>query len=280
MIDANGRKVLSQANASGAYWFSYAGREFPLLVKATDTQGTGGSWVAVVASAPVDAASATVHLNPLTSAQAALLTTEGRLDELSVVGVGRDLITSASVAQATAKLQAVLAPTLRLEGVDPASFDPRSSATKLDLLTADIRVNTQGATTLAVNGLSAPTAERALNTSASAAAVTPPPVSASYLATVKQQLGACVSALVPLNCAVSAALPVTGTLATGVTLGQATTDRFSTLGNGRLMATVRVPYLSLVGRNGAYVVNVVQAGTATSSTDTTSMAWQVVSVGE
>ena len=52
ITDAHGRKVYAQTNEGGVFWFSYAGRSFPLSVRVDDPVQPGRSWVAQVAAAP------------------------------------------------------------------------------------------------------------------------------------------------------------------------------------------------------------------------------------
>ena len=290
VTDAKGRKVFSQTQGDGSFWFSFAGRAFPLIVQVSDPLVAGQRWVAVMAAVPdaSDNAGHILNVNPLTTAQAALLIPDGHLSQLDDATTASNLVTPAALALATNKLAAILAPTLRLEQIDAATFDPRNALSTstyqgLNALLLDVTVDTADGAVLSVNGMPESLSSRTLMRGTSAVPVTPPPVAAHYLVDIQQQAGTCLagaSSTQPSSASICV-LPGQVPAVSGLAWGTPRTLQFLAARDGNLRAVVNVPYQTAAGQRGAYVVHAVTVDGADAVTFTAPYQdWRVTTIND
>jgi hypothetical protein len=247
--DAKGRKVFTQADANGAFWLSYAGKQFPLTLVATDASGRGAPLVAVLPGAGIDASQPLqANINTLTTAQAALLTPSGNPLDLVDVVQAAGWVTPATVAQANSTLNAMLYAILQREALDPAAFDPThlpdtSDHVGLDAVLADVALSGTNHLTLASTADPARTLSLSIAATVPAAPLAAPPVRANYLDSVQSAF----QNAVPQSASLTPT-PVERSETTwlahrsDVALERPRTERFATTTDGRLSASVKVPY--------------------------------------
>ncbi|MEZ2349808.1 hypothetical protein [Caballeronia sp. RCC_10] len=300
-MDSHGKTASGTADANGAYALTIADFSGPVLLTAIDPTGQHDPLVSVVTSAPDKGKSTTANITTLTTAIGALLTSTGNALDLRSPATLAAATSPATVSKASSTLNAALADILKVNGLDPSSFNAvttpfAANQSGADAVIESVQIIQNGAGAYLVSSGNAVSGLRLSNaTVPSAAPLVAPPAAANYLAFMQSLLQQCLAAPVATrasNAACTAAVDANykqngypsvsgtpGSLANaatvGATVGAPETLMFFKDSNGTQSALVRIPYAPSDGSQNSLLTTVRQVANPISLADGTKVSWTI-----
>lgn len=197
VLGSAGRTAGTTADNNGAYsGLSISGMSAPLVLVAPHPAG-GAPLVSMLSTVPTGAASATANVTTLTTAMAALLTSDGNSLDLTNTGQAAALVNTDAVNKAMATVDTALASALAASGITAQGYNSVTTAFPADRTGADAALDSF--LLMPVNGstLLVPTANPsqslALNnqTSSTPPTLPAPPAEAAFIDCLQSMLQSC-----------------------------------------------------------------------------------------
>lgn len=279
VMDSAGHTSSGTADATGAYTgLSISGMTAPLVLVATDPTGQGAPLVSMLPTMPTGSSSATANVTTLTTAMAALLTSDGNPLALANSGQASALVTSDTVNKAMATVDAALANILAANQVTAQGYNPVTMAFTANRTGADAVLDAisllPGSSASLLVATADPTQPLALNnqTSTSPSPLPAPPAStpANYVDYLQSALQTCFGSSSPCTTGVDAAFLDNGysslnaeysvlsaSSSAGATVSLPKTLRFYQV-NGVWYADVKIDYVLPSGQTGSILTTVQQ----------------------